>query len=100
MTNQTSSLAILRNANFCKANLSDADLSDADLSNAILRKTDLRKTDFTHADLHKANFTNADLGCDSYAIRCTDFRGAKNLTPEQVKSARNWEQAIYDPAFC
>ncbi|MFM5999270.1 MAG: hypothetical protein ACKPE1_18835 [Dolichospermum sp.] len=30
-------------------------------------------------------------------MKCADFMGAKNLTPEQVKSAKNWEKACYDP---
>jgi hypothetical protein len=29
--------------------------------------------------------------------RCADFRGAKHLTVQQIKSAKDWEKADYDP---
>ncbi|MRW76305.1 pentapeptide repeat-containing protein, partial [Staphylococcus aureus] len=57
--------------------LSGADLSNVNLSNAYLWK----------AQLINANLSNADL------------MGAWGLTPEQVKSARNWEKAKYDKDF-
>ncbi|WP_442941780.1 pentapeptide repeat-containing protein [Nostoc sp.] len=39
-----------------------------------------------------ANLSDADLS-DTY------FIGVKNLTPEQVKSAKNWDKAIYTEDF-
>ena len=54
------------------------DLSSADLSSANLRNADL-----SYADLSSANLRNADLS------------EAKNFTPAQIKSALNWEEAIY-----
>ncbi|BAY27644.1 pentapeptide repeat-containing protein [Calothrix sp. NIES-2100] len=74
--------ADLRGAKFIGAKLISADLSNATLLLAL----------FIGADLRDANLTNADL---SY----TNLRYAKNLTPEQVKSAKNWDKAIYDKDF-
>jgi uncharacterized protein YjbI with pentapeptide repeats len=61
----------------------------------------LSDANFSDANLKDANLENANLSClESDGIRfCTNFRGAKNLTPEQVKSAENWEEAIYDEEF-
>ncbi|MBD2303251.1 pentapeptide repeat-containing protein [Nostoc sp. FACHB-190] len=58
-------------------NLSNADLSDLNLSN----------TDLKDVNLSNANLSN------------TGLYYAKNLTPEQVKSAKNWEKAKYDDEF-
>lgn len=112
------SRANLSHAILIDANLSYANLSVSDLSGAILGIADLSNTDLTDADLSDANLSGADLdrallhdasfyGADlSNAdlhradLYHTDFRQAKNLTLKQVKSARNWEHAIYDAAFC
>ena len=84
-------LAELRLADLCLADLIGADLSGADLSGA----------DFRRANLSGADFSNANLSCISIKDErhCTNFTGAENLTPEQVKSAKNWQQAIYDEEF-
>jgi uncharacterized protein YjbI with pentapeptide repeats len=93
--------ANLRDADLVLANLRGANLGHTDLSGANLSSVNLR-----NADLSNANLSRADLTCEEVVqgitqfTSCTDFRGAKNLTPEQVKAAKNWEQAIYDPAFC
>ena len=94
--------ASLFSANLSGASLVDADLSRADLSRANLLSADLRGADLRGANFSGANLNSADFNCSdtSDTDLCTDFRDAKNLTPEQVKSAKNWEQAIYDPAFC
>lgn len=74
----------LLNANLFNADLRDANLSDAKLFNAELSGANLSDANLSNADLHFANLLNVNL------------RDAKNLTVEQVKSARNWEKALYD----
>lgn len=48
-----------------------------------------------------ASRENANLDCFVMLAQkiCTDFRNIKNLTPEQVKSARAWQYAMYDKDF-
>jgi uncharacterized protein YjbI with pentapeptide repeats len=92
--------ANLSHANLSGVVLSFADVDAADLSRANLDAADLSGANFKFADLNEANLKLADLSCNSFANLCTDFRGVRNLTPEQVKSAKNWQQAIYNPAFC
>ncbi len=82
--------AYLIDANLSSACLSSVYLSSANLSGANLRDADLRDAILRDAILRDANLSGADLSG-------ADLRDAKNLTPEQVKSAKNWEQAIYDP---
>ena len=55
------------------------------------------------ADLEKTNLKDAimcgdvfDQATSSKKYICANFIGAKNLTAEQVKSAKNWEKACYD----
>ncbi len=66
------SKAFLRGANLKEANLSQANLSEADLSEANLKETDI-----SGAYLFKTVVVNN----------------------KQIKSARNWEQAIYTEAI-
>ena len=100
------SFADLIEADIIEANLKGADLrgaslSFAGLSGANLRGADLRGADLRGADLIEANLKGADLrGTDLIEanlkgadLRGADFRGAINLTPQQVQSAKNWEQA-------
>ncbi|MDJ0675640.1 MAG: pentapeptide repeat-containing protein [Calothrix sp. MO_167.B42] len=84
--------ANLSGANFMSADLSYADLMSADLSYADLMSADLSCADLSHADLSHANLMSADLSH-------VDLRGAKELTLQQVKSARNWKKAKYDEDF-
>jgi hypothetical protein len=56
-------------------------------SNALLLETH-----FCGAILSRANLSGATLWK-------ADFRGVKALTPHEVKSAQNWEEAIYDEDF-
>ena len=72
----------LINADLSNADLSNADLSNAYLMNADLSNADLRDTILDKADLHNTNLVNA-----------------KGLKPKQVKSANNWEKAIYNQDF-
>jgi uncharacterized protein YjbI with pentapeptide repeats len=82
--------AYLRSADLSGAKLISADLSDADLSGA----------DLSDADLSGAKLISADLGCETVSTErpfCTNLKGVKNLTLQQIKAAKNWEQACYDP---
>jgi hypothetical protein len=96
------SRADLMGADLSRADLMGADLSGADLSGADLSGADLSGADLSGADLSRADLSRADLSCfldlDNKRY-CTDLRGAKDLTPVQIKSANNWQQAQYDRAF-
>lgn len=96
--------------NLSGANLTYANLKNTDLRNANLRNAELSGADFSGANLSGTNFSGSDLNC--YQLkeimeignilsegRCTNFTKTTNLTPEQVKSAKNWEKAKYDKEF-
>lgn len=81
--------------------MSGADLTlaspiGADLAGAYLQGVNLTKGRMCGADLTGAVLNSADL---SFA----DFRSVpeigttRGLEPQQVKSARNWQNAYYDP---
>ena len=93
--------ADLSSANLSYANLSRAYLSRANLSYANLSYADLSGADLSGADLSGAYLNGANLSCIEWEKQrfCTDFTNAKNLTPKQVKSAKNWQQATYDEDF-
>ncbi|MBW4626739.1 MAG: pentapeptide repeat-containing protein [Brasilonema octagenarum HA4186-MV1] len=94
--------AHLNDAFLSGANLSYADLSGVLLSSANFSSADLSGAKLSNADLSGANLKDAQLGCleiSDREIRCTDLRDAKNLTPKQVKQAKNWQEAIYDQEF-
>ena len=74
------------------ANLSSAKLIDANLSSANLNRAKLIDVNLIDANLIDAKLIDADLS-GAYLIN------AKNLTPQQVKSAKNWEKAKYDKDF-
>lgn len=75
------SAAILEEANLSGASFCGADLSFASLRDTNLAGADCRKVDFSRADLEEADLTGADL-------RGADLSGARNLTREQIESAR------------
>jgi uncharacterized protein YjbI with pentapeptide repeats len=84
-------------AEFAKEDLSGLDLSGADLSYAILKNTDLRNTKLINAKLTGANL-------DGVNFTGTDIEGAnlekvKSLTKAQIKKAKNWDKAKFDPAW-
>ncbi|MFB2968564.1 pentapeptide repeat-containing protein [Aerosakkonema sp. BLCC-F183] len=109
------SQAKLYQASLNEVNLSEADLEEANLTGALLKKANLSKTTlygaiFRGADLDKANLQGAELcgtvfdtaGKSNRIVEregCADFRGAKNLTPSQVKAAKDWQKADYDQEF-
>ena len=112
--------ADLHGAILTDANLRGADLSDADLSRADLHKANLVLTHFDAAILAGADFSGANLcdaslsGANLCEVNFNDavlvgalFQGAdlskarleeniKDLSPFQIKTARNWECAYYD----
>ena len=115
--------ADLGQANFMGANLKGADLRGADLRGANLKGADLNsliysrfvgkgytrviKTDLGSADLSNTNLGNASFNHANFSdtnLIGANLSGANltyvyGLTPEQVKSADNWQQAIYDEDF-
>jgi len=82
-------LADLRNVKFISANLKSADLSSAFLQDADFSGANLSNCRLTKSHLAKANFNNATL-------TKTDFRGARELTPDQIRLAKDWKHAIFD----
>jgi hypothetical protein len=94
--------ANLRSANLRGADFRGADLKDAKLSGADLRGADLKDAKLSGADLTDVYFkvpTDRPNRFTHVYISGANFSGAKNLTPEQVKQARNWEKAKYDEEF-
>ncbi len=88
--------ADLRKANLNRADLRKAHLHSAQLSDADLIFANLRKADLHSADLRKANLSFANL---SFAnLNRANLIEAYGLTPSQIKSACNWEKAIYKEA--
>ncbi|MEH1966148.1 nSTAND1 domain-containing NTPase [Nostoc sp.] len=85
-------IADLSSADLSSANLGSADISSADLSSANLSSADLSSAILSRADLSSANLSSANLS-NAY------FWYAKNLTPEQVKSAKSWQKAKYSEHF-
>ncbi|MBD2631435.1 MULTISPECIES: pentapeptide repeat-containing protein [Aphanizomenon] len=106
--------ASLSKIDFRETNLIDANLQKAYLEQAKFQKAHLYKANLKESKIKGANFQGADLEDTKFkdAIMCGDvfdqatsyekyicanFIEAKNLTAEQVKSAKNWEKACYDP---
>jgi uncharacterized protein YjbI with pentapeptide repeats len=79
-------------ANFSNTNLSGADFTNANCISTNFSNTNLSGIKFYNVEMGRANFSNSDLWS-------TDFTEAKNLTPEQIKNAKNWERAIYNETF-
>lgn len=74
-----------------EANLSNVNLSNANLTGAYLNMANLTATRLDNANLKNAQLINANL-FQAYLFN------AKNLTNEQIKSACNWQEAIYTEA--
>ncbi|MGW8383871.1 pentapeptide repeat-containing protein [Streptomyces albidoflavus] len=73
-------------ADLSKANLRKANLTKADLARANLSKADLSGTKMTDASFFETNLSGAELtGAD---LSGADLSTVKNLTQEQVSSAR------------
>ena len=121
--------ANLSGADLSDAKLNHVDFSNADLSGADLRRFNFRHfselknlkrlklreiviqqvfrfngggAKFVNANLRDAKFADVDFSrvkLNGADIKNTDFSNAKNLTVDQIKSAKNWESAIYDEKF-
>lgn len=81
------SKCILRETRFWGACLEAASFQDSDLTNANLEEANLQGANLTNAILKGANLGKANL------------EKVEGLTVEQVKSAKNWQEAVYDSSF-
>lgn len=94
----------LEGAQLVKASLREANLTGACLLGSFLSRATLYGANLSEADLSGAELLNANFnGCDFREAKLIDanlvnakFKNARNLTPEQVMEAKNWELAIYD----
>ena len=89
-------------ANFIGANFINANFSDAKLINTNLSAADFKYADLSGANLSGANLLSADLRGAKFWDKSKFVNAlveAKNITPEQIKQAKNWEKAIYSPEF-
>jgi len=84
--------ANLNHANLNHAHLIGAGLFAANLSDAILEGDNLQGVDLTLANLQGANLSAANL-------KGTDLIHVKDVSPDQIKAAKNWQQAHYSPEF-
>jgi hypothetical protein len=99
--------ANLERANLWKARLQGAVLEGAHLKGAFLfgvhlERAALDEGDFEEADLSEAHLERASLrgaNLKGASLGLAHLEGAFGLTPEQVKSARFWQLALYDPGF-
>ncbi|MEC4814599.1 MAG: pentapeptide repeat-containing protein [Scytonema sp. PMC 1069.18] len=57
----------------------------------------MKSTDLSYADMRHSLLEGVDLSYSN--LSHTDLRDAKHLRPEQVKVAKNFQQAIYDSDF-
>ncbi len=73
-----------------EANLEGVNFTGADLTGSHFAEANLKGTNFTGADLRGAYFTENKV---------RGYGKIKNLTPEQIKKARNWKEADYDDDF-
>jgi hypothetical protein len=89
--------ASLQNADLENVNLQGASLWGAKLQGAALRDANLEQADCKNAKFAGTFFTRTRLGDAN--IEDADFRGARELTIEQIQSARNWQRANYSPDF-
>jgi uncharacterized protein YjbI with pentapeptide repeats len=82
--------ANLVRTHFSAANLAGAHFNGADLSEANLSMANLCKADFSQAHLLGALLQEADLD------KANLEDNVKELSPFQIKTAKNWENAYYD----
>ncbi len=84
--------AALGSVNLWQAMLGGANLQAADLSNANLEEAFLGGANLLLANLEKANLQGANL-------EGANLGWARGLNAPQVKTAKNWELAIYSDDF-
>jgi uncharacterized protein YjbI with pentapeptide repeats len=94
--------AALSHANLSSAHLIDANLSSTSLIAANFSSAHLIDTSLSRAYLSEANLSSADLegaNLEGADLRYAYLKGAKNITPDQIKQAKDWEKAYYDADF-
>ena len=91
------SYARLENADLINTKLIGADLIGANLINAKLIGADLEKADLENAHLNGAYLKDTKL--NGAYLEGAYLIDAKDMLPEQIKRAKNWEKAYYDPEF-
>jgi uncharacterized protein YjbI with pentapeptide repeats len=94
--------ARLTSAILIEANLIEADLCKAYLYKANFTKAKLMDTNFSNADLSLANLSEANLNgsiLENTNLFKTNLISTKGLIPDQIKRAKNWENAIYNNEF-
>ncbi|HEY9768986.1 MAG TPA: pentapeptide repeat-containing protein [Coleofasciculaceae cyanobacterium] len=114
LSNANLSYANLSHANLVETKLTNANLSNSLLTGANLSHTDLieanlQDVDFVSANIIGANFVRSNLSqayfgdvnfneclLDDANLQKTKFFGVENLTVEQIKTAKNWSEGIYD----
>jgi Pentapeptide repeats (8 copies)/AAA ATPase domain len=85
---------VMQDVNLKGANLSHADLSHADLSHADLSYADLSYADLSHTNLRHTSFFGTEIkGANLDRANLKDV----DLIIDDVKLAKNWEKAEYDP---
>ncbi len=90
--------ANLQGAHISHDHLQGADLNRANLHGLHIYQVDFKQTNFYRANLsgtyfYRANFERANFyGANLQGAHLIE---AQNLTPAQIKSACNWEKAIY-----
>jgi uncharacterized protein YjbI with pentapeptide repeats len=99
--------ANLAAADLTKARLGQVDLRQADMTGACLREADLggailKRAIFCNANLRCAKFGDADLEKTEFAgadLSGADLKHVKNLTQEQLESARGDENVKLRPGL-
>jgi uncharacterized protein YjbI with pentapeptide repeats len=86
--------ARLVGADLRQAKLISANLKSANLTSAVLHGADLRDANLSNCRLTKSVLTQADL--TGATLTKADLRGARGLTPEQIRSTKDWSRAIFD----
>ncbi|MBD2463373.1 pentapeptide repeat-containing protein [Oscillatoria sp. FACHB-1407] len=89
-------------ADMTQANLSKTDMTQTDLSQATFRGSNLSMAHLNQACFHRAILVEADLWgavLEEADLDGANFKSAQGLTLAQVKTAINWEQAVYEDGF-
>lgn len=90
--------AVLYHADFQKSNFENANFQDAKLQFANFENTKLYGAKFQGANLENTNIKNASLCLFEYKLEhpCANFIGTEGLNSDQIKSAKDWQNACYD----
>ncbi len=93
-------ISSFRSANLEGAHLKGTNFHTVDFDDANFEGADLRGTILQGAYLKGANLRNADLeGADFTTYKDRGNTRPTQITPNQVKLAKNWQSAKYDPEF-